>query len=616
MKNKKICLLLILILFSGCKIKVSSHHNSLTSSSSNFFNNFTSEIKESTNSINNSNISSSCSNESDLSYNTNDITSIDLNNLTITNNNGGVDINEQIVNITKAGTYKICGTLEDGSVAINSAKEDIITLILDNVNISSNTNSPLYCLSADKLVIELVENSTNILTDSSSYIYVNETDQEPNACLFSKDDLTIKGNGNLIVNANFNNGIGTKDDLKIKSGNIRVTALNNALKGNDSVQISGGNINITSINGDGIKSDNEEDGTKGYINIDAGVLNIQAKYDGIQSSNYINITNGNFTIKTKNGSNGSISNSDTNSYKGIKAINDINISGGLINIDSLDDCIHSNKNVNINGGTMILSSSDDGIHGDEILQINEGNITITKSYEGLEAIQITIDGGNIYIKSSDDGINVAGGDGSNNDWRPGGGGGKPGWWRNKDVNLASSDITLDYVLTINGGYIYVDASGDGLDSNGNMYINGGLVIVNGPTNNGNGAIDIGDGGAKFEISGGTLIAAGSSGMAVGPTSASTQCSVKITLSSSMYSMISILDSNNEVIVAFKPAKTISSIVISSVELEKGSTYSLYINGTYDGGIEQGGLYSGGTYTKGTLKTTFTLSSTNKNLTVR
>lgn len=72
---------------------------------------------------------------------------------------------------------------------------------------------------------------------------------------------------------------------------------------------------------------------------------------------------------------------------------------------------------------------------------------------------------------------------------------------------------------IKGGKLTVDARGDGLDSNGSIEMSGGVVIVNGPTENMNGALDY-DG--SFLISGGTLVAAGSAGMAQEPSVDSSQ----------------------------------------------------------------------------------------------
>ncbi len=62
----------------------------------------------------------------------------------------------------------------------------------------------------------------------------------PNAAIFSNDDLTINGGGSLTVDANYNNGIQSKDDLHITGGNISVTAVNDGIKGRDSIAVRDG----------------------------------------------------------------------------------------------------------------------------------------------------------------------------------------------------------------------------------------------------------------------------------------------------------------------------------------------------------------------------------------
>ncbi len=134
------------------------------------------------------------------------------------------------------------------------------------------------------------------------------------------------------------------------------------------------------------------------------------------------------------------------------------------------------------------STGDDGIHADTALTINGGNIQITESYEGLESAVITINAGMIHVISSDDGINVAGGvDGSG--MNPGMGtrpnrGGRPGA-AGQDA-FAYSGL---YYLYINGGYVVVEAGGDGLDINGANVMTDGMVLVHGPTEQMNGALD-------------------------------------------------------------------------------------------------------------------------------
>lgn len=136
----------------------------------------------------------------------------------------------------------------------------------------------------------------------------------------------------------------------------------------------------------------------------------------------------------------------------------------------------------------------------------------------------------------------------------------------------------DVYVKITGGTITVNAGGDGIDSNGNLYITGGTVYVAGPTSNGDGALDYEE---EASITGGTLIAAGSSGMAQGMGSNSTQCSMLVNLSETIAagSVISLKDSSENVLISWTSPKQFSSVVISTAELAQGSTYALVTGDT-------------------------------------
>lgn len=246
------------------------------------------------------------------------------------------------------------------------------------------------------------------------------------------------------------------------------------------------------------------------------------------------------------------------SGKGIKTDGLLTIESGTYVITAEDDAVHSNGSVAVNGGDFTISTGDDGIHADGDVTIAAGKINITKSHEGIEGHNITVSGGEISVVADDDGFNVAGGQDSS-----GGGGRDGGMWGGMPM-----DQVTDGTLTIAGGSIYVNAAGDGLDSNGNMKMTGGTVYVDGPTNNGNGALDYN---GTFEITGGTLIAVGASGMAQNASSA-TQPSVMMNLSSSYTGALSFGG------ISYTPAKAYSSVVISSPDLKVGETYTLTIGG--------------------------------------
>jgi hypothetical protein len=391
-----------------------------------------------------------------------------------------IDLSAQngTVKISSAGTYTLTGTLSNGQILVSASKTDKVTLILSNANITNKTGAAIYAEQCDKMTVTLASGTKNTLTDGGgAFVYANVTDEEPNAALFCKDDLTINGTGSLTVNAGFNNGIGTKDDLVIESGTIAVNAANHAIRGNDSVTVSGGNFNITAGN-DGIQTNTEDDPTLGIITIKNGAFKITAAHDGIQSANSLLISGGEFDIKS--GGNTSSSADDSDSYKGIKAVGDIEVSAGTLTVNSADDSVHSNGNITIRGGNFTLASGDDGVHADGTLNVSGGTINVTKSFEGLEGANVNISAGTITVISTDDGINAAGGTNASV------GGGQFG----NDRFAAGGS----YSVTISGGAVTLYTASDGIDSNGTLEVTGGTIAVFiGPTRDGD-ATDVDRGG--------------------------------------------------------------------------------------------------------------------------
>jgi hypothetical protein len=526
----------------------------------------------------------------------------------------GAEVEDNKITITVAGTYVISGKLDNGQIIVNSQDKGTVRIILNGAEITCKDSAPIYVKSAGKAVVSLGEGTENTITDGTSYTLEDETTDEPNSALFSKDDLTINGTGKLTVNGNYNNGITSKDDLKITGGTIVIKSADDGIMGKDIVAVKDGNITINA-GGDGLKSTNDTEEGKGIVAIEGGTFNITSEADGIQAKTSILVTAGDFTINSGGGSanapvkaeekmmgpwgggNAAAQTTETeeesSSSKAIKSSTDITISGGTFKIDSADDAIHSNDTITIDGGDITITSGDDGIHSDTTLTINDGKVNITKSYEGIESAVINIAGGDIHVVASDDGINVAGGnDGSSVNGRPG---------------QNSFSASGDYSLNINGGYLVVDAAGDGLDANGSIYMTDGKVIVNGPTSDGNGPLDY-DG--VFEMSGGFLVSAGSSGMAQAPSGSSTQYSIIMNYPQvqAAGTLVHLEDSEGNTIATFAPSKNYQAVVITSPEIKNGGTYKLYSGGTSTG-TNTDGLYEDGEYKDGTEVVSFTTSST-------
>lgn len=515
-----------------------------------------------------------------------------LNGDSITADSNGVTVDGSQATITLAGTYSLSGSLMDGQIIVDTKDEEVVRLILNGVDLHNSTSAPIYIANAEKVVIVLADNTENSVTDGAAYVFENPEEDEPNAAIFSTSDLTITGNGSLTVNGNYNDGIASKDGLIIASGVITVNAADDGIRGKDYLVVKDGTLTVNA-QGDGLKSDNEEDAAKGYISIETGVINVTAGGDAITGQTDVMVMDGTFTLSSGEGSSNRID--ETSSAKGIKATAAINIDGGSFAINSADDAINSNGSITINGGAFTIASGDDGMHADSTLVINAGDIQITKSYEGIESAVITIHAGNIHVTSSDDGINVASGNDGSGMMGPGGGG--PG----RDTFT----YTGDYYLYINGGYVVVDALGDGIDVNGAIVMTDGIVLVNGPTEQMNGALDY-DGG--FKISGGLLVAAGSAGMAQTPDASSGQSAALIYLDATQPAgaLVHIQNSAGEDILTFAPTKNYQSIAFSSAELVNGETYQIYLGGSSTG-IATDGFYQGGTYTPGAQFTSFTVS---------
>ncbi len=538
----------------------------------------------------------------DFAYNDSDVVTIDLDNLVATS---GVTVDGTSVIVTSGGTYELSGELADGELIVEAGDAEV-QLILDGVDITNSTGAAIAVMSAGQVTVILADGSANSLTDGSTYVLADGED-EPNAALYSKADLSIGGEGTLAVTGNYNDGITSKDGLVIDGGTVVVIAVDDGIRGKDYVVVEDGALEI-SAGGDGIKADNEEDADKGFISISGGALDIDAGGDGVQAATDVIITGGEFDITTGGGSAASLG-ADA-SAKAVKGAVSVVIEGGSFAIDSADDAIHSNESVVINNGSFEIRTGDDAVHADNTVEVNGGSITVTESYEGIEGTIVTINGGDIDIVASDDGLNVAGGvDGSGTlnaagapsedgfRTRPGGGPGGGGTVGEAGGGTPPVETPGEYYLYINGGVISIDAYGDGIDSNGYVVMTGGTVIIDGSTSSRDSALDHN---GTFEMNGGTLIGTNIDGMMSEGINAGTQAAIYFTTSSAISGgeVVHIAGADGAAIATFETTNDFSVVVFSSPDLVAGETYEVSIGGTA-GGADTYGLYAADAYSAGT-----------------
>ena len=356
---------------------------------------------------------------------------------------------EDDLTITKAGVYILSGVYENKMIVVEAGDEDKVQLVLENATLTNAEGPAIYIRSADKVFITAAAGTVNTISDGSDYSAA-DGDTTLDAAVFSKDDLTINGEGALTVNGNFKHAVVSKDDLVITADDLTVNAVKVGLNGKDSVRFSEAEVSITA-GSDGIRSDNDEDAERGYVSVENSTLVIVAGNDGIQAETVFTAANSAITI-TSGGGHSARAADASESYKGIKAGVLLTIDGGTYQIDSLDDAIHTNGSIVISAGSFTLCSGDDAIHADEKFEIADGVISID-AHEGIEGTYVLIRGGEIDIQASDDGINAA-----------------------------RKSTAYTPTVEISGGTVTVTMGAgdtDGIDSNGNIVITSGTISVNG-----------------------------------------------------------------------------------------------------------------------------------------
>ena len=397
--------------------------------------------------------------ELDDSFDRQSAASITLSGSTAQSNGSGVSINNATVTISKEGCYLISGELEDGQIIVDAGDSDKVQLVLDNASIHCSTGSAILVRNADNVKVTLAADSENELSDGTEY----QTDNDnPDAALFSKDDLVINGSGSLTVQGNYKHGIAGNDDLVITGGRLTVNSLSHALRGKDSVAILDGTFVLTSQK-DGIQASNTEDSTKGWVQIDGGNFTIQSSGDGIQAETNLSIYDGSFTI-TSGG--GAVNGADHTENRGggfgrpggnrpdsansqtspempsqpaesgqtpsempsqpaegeqSSSGNESDYSELIFDPDDFDDTstddsdttvstkgIKAGNALLIQQGTFVIDSADDAIHSNYSVTIDGGSFQLSSGDDGIHAeAYLNINGGTTTIAESYEGLEAA-----------------------------------------------------------------------------------------------------------------------------------------------------------------------------------------------------------------
>lgn len=529
------------------------------------------------------------------SYKASEAVKITLNKTTATVSGSGAKADGSTITITEEGVYIVSGTLEDGQIIVDASDSDKVQIVLDGVNINCETNAAIYVREADKVFITLAENSSNTLGGGNEYTQID--DNTVDGVIFSKSDLVCNGTGSLTIEADYKHGIVSKDDLVITGGTYKITAADNGITAKDQLKILDGSFDIDAANS-AVKAKNTDDTELGNIYIAGGVFTVKAEQDGFHATGSIVVDDGTITVNSGD--------------DGFHAELDTVIHGGTIFVEKSYEGLEG-KRVVVNGGDITVNASNDGVNAansgdDGANAANSGDGGVNAANSGDDGANTTNPGANA-VGSGDDDSNAAssnndssaavnsGDDGSisgeadgkeppqmppdtenGSDMQPSqdfdpenapSGGNAPQMMQRGSGGGGNSEL----YIKITGGTLTVSADGDGLDSNGGLFVTGGTTIVYGPTSDGDSALDY-DGSAI--VTGGTLAAIGSAGMTESFDEASTQPVITYygTETQSADTTITLTDSDGSALFTVTPEKVYASIVLTCPEMKLDATYTL------------------------------------------
>lgn len=529
------------------------------------------------------------------SYKASEAVKITLNKTTATVSGSGAKADGSTITITEEGVYIVSGTLEDGQIIVDASDSDKVQIVLDGVNINCETNAAIYVREADKVFITLAENSSNTLGGGNEYTQID--DNTVDGVIFSKSDLVCNGTGSLTIEADYKHGIVSKDDLVITGGTYKITAADNGITAKDQLKILDGSFDIDAANS-AVKAKNTDDTELGNIYIAGGVFTVKAEQDGFHATGSIVVDDGTITVNSGD--------------DGFHAELDTVIHGGTIFVEKSYEGLEG-KRVVVNGGDITVNASNDGVNAansgdDGANAANSGDGGVNAANSGDDGANTTNPGANAVgsgdddsnaassnndssaaVNSSDDGSISGEADGkeppqmppdteNGSDMQPSqdfdpenapSGGNAPQMMQRGSGGGGNSEL----YIKITGGTLTVSADGDGLDSNGGLFVTGGTTIVYGPTSDGDSALDY-DGSAI--VTGGTLAAIGSAGMTESFDEASTQPVITYygTETQSADTTITLTDSDGSALFTVTPEKVYASIVLTCPEMKLDATYTL------------------------------------------
>lgn len=462
----------------------------------------------------------------------------------------GVRAEGSVVTLSAEGTYVVSGELTNGGLVVDAGDEDKVQLVLADVRIHNETGPAICVENADKCFLTLAEGTDNALSDGATYDLAGDDDNR-DAVVFSRDDLTLNGTGSLEVTGSYKHGICSNDDLRITGGTLNVTSKEDAFRGKDCIKVADGDITVDAGD-DAFHSD-------AFFYAKGGTVNVVACYEGYEGEQVI-IDGGEHTIAASDDAlNAALPDSDSEGADSVQTQADApspregDMPGGEGQQQMPPD---GTDGMSQRDGEGLSGRSEPPVRGDGI-PVGEASGTDGPDAFGVDAFDAGVPGGEAPDADA-----------------PGGGafgGDAFGAVADAGGMATSSESCL---IQINGGTVTLAAAFDAIDSNGNVEINGGTVLVSGPDKGMDGALDYD---LRAQVNGGTVLMAGSVGSTSG-LDASAQPVMLAQVAGSAGDEVVLADADGNVLATVNAAYGFSTMLVSSPAVAEGASFSVTVGG--------------------------------------
>ena len=411
-------------------------------------------------------------------------------------------------------TYVLSGSTTNGSMTLAGSYK--CTISLDGLTLTNPSGAAINITNSKRIQLSAKKGTESTLTDGSG---------SQKACIYSKGQLQLQGNGTLNVVGNYKHGIKSASYITIKNLTLNITStVSDGINCEEYFQMKSGTVTISGVGDDGIQCDlggttstgettDHEDEDTGNVYLEGGTLTITttaAASKGIKADGSMTVSDGTYTISTTGSAAWDSDDSEVKACAAMSADGNMTISGGTLTLSSTGaggKAISVDGTLSISGGVTsaittgqiaycqstsnttirtttssstterlddALKTSPKAIKADGAMTINGGTTYAKASYHEAVETKSTLDvtGGVIYAYSADDAINSAS------------------------------------TMTLSGGYVGAYSTGnDAIDSNGNLYIKGATVFAYTTKSSPEVAIDANtEGGYKLYVQSGTVYA--------------------------------------------------------------------------------------------------------------